>query len=100
MWNWLKRQEERQRDLERGVDADLVRDNEKRSRLSLCAWLIGCALVLAANYLPVPKWAQVAIRFVGFGLLVGGYVSSRWARREKAFLDKPDPEEPPRLFRL
>jgi hypothetical protein len=100
MWNWLKRREERQRDLERGVDADLVRDNVKLSRLSLSAWLVGCVLVLSANYLPLPKWAQGIITFVGFGLVATGLVFEKWARAEKVFLDKPDPEEPPRMFKL
>ena len=100
MREWLKRLNERQRDLGRGVVADLVRDNRSRWRSALGISLLGIVLVVGEDRAPIPGWAHLSIRIAGIAFLLLGLVVAKWALQERAFLNKPDPEEPPRMFKL
>jgi len=100
MWKGLKQLDERQRDLERGVDADLVRDNRRRWSHALILWLAGTLLFVVERYLPIPGWAQLSVRFAAFACIILGVFLSKWSSQERAFLNKPDPKEPPKLFKL
>lgn len=99
MWDWFERSQRRERDLQQGVDADLVRDNRRRWKFA--GALFGCAFAVigidAALHLP-PAWHRVATWLFGI-LFVGSLLFAEWARAESAFLNKPDPKEPPRLWK-
>jgi len=99
MWDWLHRWRQRELDLRQGVDADLVRAN--RRRWKLCAWLFGLSF-LCIGILAVAKFQgimnQIAVA-ITVGLFVGAMILGHWARSWDAFLDRPDPKEPPRLWR-
>lgn len=99
MWDWLERQRKRQRDLQNGADADLVRENRRRWKIAYTLFGISFFLVGVQALIRLPDtWhrVMVALTMVLFtvGLLLG-----QWARAEKGFLDKPDPKEPPRLWK-
>jgi hypothetical protein len=99
MFGWLERELHRQRDLQDGVDADLVRDNRRRYKLS--ALLLGCAFllsgILAKVGLPEP-WQAIVVALT-MALFVGGMIIGHWAWREWIFLRQPDPKEPPSLLK-
>ena len=101
MWNWLQRLAKRQRDLRHGVDADLVRGNPIRRRSgALSTALLGMVLVAGESRAPIPAWAHLAIGIAGGACLLLGLVVANWALQERALLNKPGPEEPPRMFKL
>jgi hypothetical protein len=99
MWNWLKRRDDRQRDLENGIDADLVGDDRRRWSHALRLWLAGTLLFVVERYLPIPGWAHLSVRFAAVACIILGFFLSKWASQERAFLGKPDPEAPPKLFK-
>jgi hypothetical protein len=94
MKNWLKRFQERQRDLGRGVDADLVKDNRRRFRRDLSLLVFGCLLGFVGPklHLPLVLRTAAAIMF-GVSCLIG-LLMLQWAARESAFLNTPDSEKP------
>jgi hypothetical protein len=99
MWEWLERWQRRQRDLQEGADADLVRDN--RRRWKICWWLMGCSFILIGIQAVVKfsdPWHTIAVT-VTMVCLVGGVLFGHWARAEKSFLERPNPKEPPRLWK-
>jgi hypothetical protein len=85
--------------MEQGVDADLVHAN--RRRWKLCAFLFGLAF-LSLGILAVAKFegtlSQIAVA-ITMVLFFGAMILGHWARSWDAFLNKPDPKEPPRLWR-
>jgi len=99
MWDWFHRWQLRRRDLQKGVDADLVQEN--RRRWKLCACLFGLSF-LSFGILTVAKFQgimnQLAVA-ITTGLFFGAMITGHWARSWGEFLDKPDPKEPPRLWR-
>jgi hypothetical protein len=99
MLDWFCRSRKRQDELANGVDADLVRDNRNRSRISL--YLIGFALLLGAAQTKLSLtgiWRSIATALT-IVLFVGGALLAQWARAESSFLNKPDPKEPPKLWK-
>jgi hypothetical protein len=97
MWGWLERWQQRQRELKHGVDADLVRDNRRRWKLSWC--LLGCCFALIgiqAVLKPSGPWDRVAEVLTAV-CFIGGLVLGRWARAEESFLERPNSKEPPSL---
>ena len=99
MWNWLLRGEQRRSELERGVDADLVHAN--RSRWKVCYILFGASmLLLALRYLTFLPLTLVRIaQYSAAVLLAGAVLVAQWARAEAGFLNRPDPKEPPRIWK-
>jgi hypothetical protein len=99
MWEWLGRWQQRQRELRQGVDAGLVRDNRRRWKLSWC--LFGCSFLLigiqAVARFSEP-WHRTAI-VLTMVCLAGGLFFGHWARAEESFLERPNPKEPPRLWK-
>jgi hypothetical protein len=98
MNSWLQRWYQRHRDLSLGVDSDLVRDNRRRYKLSFGLLSVGMLLILLGTKLHSPstvRWILVGIAAVSF--LAGSFLA-HWAQQEAAFLRKPAPEEPPRIF--
>jgi hypothetical protein len=99
MSGWLARYMQRQRELAQGVDADLVSDNRRRYAI---AWrLLGLAFLLLFLGAKVPMPRILRNVFLGaiMAALVGGFVMAQWARLGQASLEKPDPEEPPSIFK-
>ncbi len=99
MWDWLYRWRQRDRDLQQGVDADLVHANQRRWKI--CAGLFGlCFLLLGIQ--SVVKFQgtlhQITVA-VTVAAIFGAIILGNWARSWDAFLNKPDPKEPPRLWR-
>lgn len=93
----MERRWQRQRELQRGVDADLVRDNRRRWKLSWCFWTCGFALLgIQAIVKLYGSWHDVAVG-VTMLFFTGGLVLGYWARAEQSSLDRPDPKEPPKL---
>lgn len=99
MWARLTRYQQRQRDLASGVDADLVRAN--KNRWKVCYVLFGASmLLLALRYLTVLPVTLVRIaQYSAAGLLAGAVLVAQWARAEAGFLNRPDPKEPPRIWK-
>ncbi len=98
MWESLHRWQQRERDLRQGVDADLVLAN--RRRWLICAGLFGLGYLLLgiqsiAKFQDHLHQIAVAITTVVF---FGAIIIGNWARSWNAFLDKPDPKEPPRMW--
>jgi hypothetical protein len=100
MWNWLERQMQRQDDLDRGVDADLVRGNRKKWKIAALFIAIGLLFLRIRSLVFISAKVQRVFDVIGATLLVLGFMIGRWAWRESAFLSQPDPKEPPRLFKL
>jgi hypothetical protein len=99
MSGWLQRWSQRQHDLARGVDGDLIRDNSKRYKVAFGLIVSGLLLAVLGNKVQIPSllyWILVASGGVSF---FAGFFIAMWAREEAAFLNKPDPEEPPTIFK-
>jgi hypothetical protein len=98
MSSWWQRWERRQNELAQGVDADLVRDNRRRYRLAL--GLLGFGFLL--NLLMAKMYSGMLYDVVFAASLlcyIGGFIALRWAAAERAFLSRPDREDPPRILR-
>ena len=100
MWNWLGRRVQRQNELDRGVDADLVRDNRRRRKLALWSFGVLGILVAIDRLFHLRGWIHELVIIGATVFLIFGFVAARWAAAESAFLHRPDPKEPPRLFKL
>jgi hypothetical protein len=99
MSGWLKRYDRRRRELAQGADADLVRSNRGRYKLAFVLLGLGFLLVLLSTILnPSGIPHKVAVVLAGV-LIVAGLAILRWASMENTFLNKPDPEDPPKIFR-
>ena len=97
--SWWERWTERQYQLAQGVDADLVRANHHRFRwafgLLVFAFLLG--IVVSKHHLPsTQRFIVDAIVIVAF---LVGFVLAAWSRQEAAFLSKPGPQGPPKIFK-
>jgi hypothetical protein len=99
MWGWQERWHQRQRDLAHGADADLFRDNRKRYRRSYA--LTGCGIVLGlvGAKIKLPGALHIIVVTLAIVLLLAGGFLNYWAESEYDFLQEPDPEKPPTIFR-
>ena len=100
MWHWWTRQKERNRELECGVDADLVRVNRRRVRASLALMAGAFLLAWVRGSFRLIGWLGDALLWTAMIGLVAGLIGLRWAGEESKFLRRPDPEKPPSLFKL
>jgi hypothetical protein len=97
--NWFHRWRKRQDQLASGVDADLVRDNQKRYRLGLGLLGFGFAVGLLVSKVHLPNGLRLVLIVVSTVFVLAGFIAGAWASQEAGFLSKPDPEEPPKIFR-
>jgi hypothetical protein len=98
MTNWLKRFQERQRELAQDVDADLVKANRRRFRRGLFLFVFGCLLGFVGPKLHLSLVLRAAAAVVfGMSCFIGLFML-RWAAREWAFLNSPDREKPLSVF--
>jgi hypothetical protein len=95
---WWSRQQARQRDLQLGVDADLVAGNRRRMWRSLGMIAAGILLSMISVKLHHTGWLVRVSTWKGLALFIVGLLLLRWAGAERTFLNKPDPEKPPSLF--
>jgi hypothetical protein len=99
MSNWFRRFRERQRDLAQGADADLVRGNSNRYRFAFGLIGFGFLLELLAAKIKIPGTLRSVVVGMAIASVVAGFFLAAWARQEGAYLSKPDPEEPPSVFK-
>jgi len=95
--SWLRRSRQRQHDLANGMDADLVRANSRRWKAA--ALLFGLAFLLRWIARALPPVVQFATTLIAILLAIASLVLFWWAWRVQAFLDQPDPEPPPSIFK-
>jgi hypothetical protein len=99
MRGWFQRRSQRRHDLTRGVDADLVRDNRKRFKIAFGLIGLGILLALLGGELHTANLLHWVLLDTGGVSVLAGFLLAIWAREESAFLTKPDPEEPPTIFK-
>jgi hypothetical protein len=99
MFDWLRRRQQRDFDLARGVDADLVTDNRSRFRLAACLFAVTALLVIVDRALHLTGWLHTGVVWTSVILLIASVVIARWAAAESSFLHSPDPKEPPSVFK-
>jgi hypothetical protein len=99
MSSWFERWRQRQREIIQGVDADLFSDNDKRYRLGFGLLGLGFVLSLFAVKFHIPSALRMIVRGIASVSFLAGLLLVGWARQQADFLNKPDPEEPPRIFK-
>jgi|ERR1700689_4187121 hypothetical protein len=99
MSSWLGRWSKRKSDLAQGADADLVRDNRNRYKFAFGLIGLGFLLELLGSKIQIPSILRSIVLGMTLVSVIGGFLLAVWARQEAAFLSKPDPEEPPRIFK-
>ena len=99
MPGWLRKSQNRLRELAEGVDADLVQANQKRFKTAFR--LLGLAIVLGlvGEGLHLPEVLRTIVRCVTVVFAAVGLLMAKWAQQESAFLSRPDPEGPPKIFK-
>ena len=97
--NWFERWRQREFELARGVDADLVADNQKRYRLASMLLAFGFALGLMVSKVHLRSTLHLIVVVIATVCLIGGFALAAWARQESAFLRKPEAENPPKIFK-
>jgi quinol-cytochrome oxidoreductase complex cytochrome b subunit len=99
MLEWLRRQRQRQIDLDRGVDADLVQANRRRWKLTAVLFVlafISMGVLAAGRFSGLLNQVCIVITLVlFFSAMILGNVARAW----DGFLGKPDAKEPPRLWK-
>jgi hypothetical protein len=97
--NWWDRWRQRQNQLAQGVDADLVFENQRRYRFAFGLLAFGFALGLVGSKIDRQVALRIVVSVIATVCGVAGFALLAWSRHEAAFLSKPDPEEPPRIFK-
>ena len=99
MSRWLRRRQQRERDLRSGVDADLVQANRRRGAFSLYFFAAAFLMVMLQTIIKfTAPWHLIALGLTCLFFLCGAGLG-HWTYSERAFLSKPEPEEPPKLFK-
>jgi hypothetical protein len=99
MADWLERWRKRQREIAEGTDADLVQANRTRFRVAFSLVGVGFILMVLGGKLRSTGRLDTVLRVIAAVSVVVGFVLGRWARSEREFLTRPDPESPPEIFR-
>lgn len=99
MTGWMQRYSQRQRDLSRGVDADLVRENRQHYNFAFWLVVLGLLLMLLASKVHSPSLLRWILVGAASASGLAGFLTAIWAQQEAAFLNKPDREEPPTIFK-
>jgi hypothetical protein len=96
---WRRRSNQRELDLQRGVDAGLVRANERRWRLSTTFLLLAGLCVLTAYLTTSMPVLQRIVSILAAILFIIARFLNQYYWAERATLHKPDPEKPPSIFK-
>jgi len=99
MANWLRRYLQRQDDLARGVDADLVRENRARGRRGLLSFAASLLIIWLVDKTHLHGLAAKILLGAAFALFLYAFFVLTWAKEQSAFLNKPEPEKPLSLFK-
>lgn len=96
--SYLARWEKRRAELDRGADANLVRDSRRRGRIGFVLLLTAFIAALTSRAMPLPESVEWPVRVVVAVVAVGGLVLRRWSQAERVNLETPDPEKPPSIL--
>jgi len=99
MGSWFQRWQRRQSDLAQGVDADLVRDNSNKYKRGFFLLAFAFLLSFVSGKVRFPRPAQIMLESISVASFIAGVLTLMWAGLERTFLDKPEPQEPPRIFK-
>jgi len=99
MWRWIERYRKRQDDLRAGVDADLLRANNKRFKAGIYLLGAGFGLYLLVKEVQLPHWIESVSKWSAALSLIFGLFMLKWAQLESASLNRPEPEDPPHVFK-
>jgi len=99
MSSWFERFRQRQRELASGVDADLVRGNRQRFRRALGMIVMGFFLIGISTIVDLSGTLRMIGMVSGVALAISGGLMAEWASAERRFLDRPNPDDPPRLVK-
>jgi hypothetical protein len=99
MHSWIDRWRKRQRELAKGVDADLIQANRRRSRLAFGVFVVGFFLLLIDAKLHLPTVLRTVLRTGAVVCLLVGVLVGKWVQAEHLFLTRPDSEGPPEIFK-
>jgi uncharacterized membrane protein len=82
------------------VNADLWRDNRRRWKISIL--LIAISVVVAFVMAGLRPTGLVKNVFVGgaMAFFIAGIVGLRWAGQQAYFLRRPEPKDPPSLWKF
>jgi len=97
--NWWDRWRRRQNELAQGVDANLVRENQKRYRFTFGLLTFAFALSLLVSKIHLQVSLRIVVSVVATVCSIAGFALLAWSRQEAAFLSKPEPGEPPKIFK-
>lgn len=97
--NWLERRIRRQTELAQGIDADLVRDNRKRYKFAIGLLSFAVLLSFLTSKVHLAEPLRPFVGAIAGCSGVAGLVLLVWARQEEIVLNKPDPEDPPNIFK-
>lgn len=99
MPSWVERWQTRRRELAEGADADLIRANRKKFRVALSLIALAIAVTAIDAKFGLLRSLDIALRIMAVSCFVIGLVIGRWARAEREFLNRPDSEGPPEIFK-
>jgi len=99
MADWLESWRKRQHAIAEGTDADLVQANRTRFRVAFSLVGVGFILMVLGGKLHLTGRLDTVLRVIAAVSVVVGFVLGRWARSEREFLTRPEPEGPPEIFR-
>jgi hypothetical protein len=100
MRNWWTRYQQRQIDLANGVDSDLVRDNQKKWKLTALLVVAVFVVLELDHFFHFAGLTHTIAILVAIPIAISSLVVLHWAASERRSLDSPDPEEPPSIFKL
>jgi hypothetical protein len=82
------------------VNADLWRDNRRKWKISTFLFVAGFLVILALMKVRLPRPILEILLSAAFLTYLAGLVGLHWARAESDFLRKPDPKQPPSLWKF
>lgn len=97
--SWWERWTERHSQLAQGVDADLVRANHHRFRWAFGLLVFAFLLGIVVSKLHLPSTLRFIVDAIVIVAFLVGFVLAAWSRQEAAFLSRPDPQGPPKMFK-
>lgn len=86
----------RQYELAQGVDASLVRDNQRRHKVALGLLVFALMLFIPASKVHLSDSLRWIVGVTISGSVLAAFVLHEWARQEAAFMGKRDSEKPPK----
>jgi len=82
------------------VNADLWWDNRRRYRVSAALLAVGILVAFILPKLPQSGIFGKILFVICMSSYFVGMIGARWASAEHSFLSKPEPPEPPQLWKF